>query len=238
MRTEEMLSNAIDQEEKRRRYYKEKFKTLAKRVAKIQNKAKKGPNKNMCFSDYTPQHQARIKKGFKEDIQATLSFLGIYNFVATKVEILNKENGTYETLTLVDEDALQLDSEAKEITDQDLDDVNYWILIKDKYNLSNEAWHELAMKCKEIPTKGKISREIGELNKRWSLKETPGEAEGLQISFKESLTEQLLRLQENSKLGDDATIKIKISGDGTNIGKRLKLENITYTIVNEKENAE
>lgn len=31
----------------------------------------------------------------------------------------------------------------------------------------------------------------------------------------------------------NTTIKIKISGDGTNIGKRLKLENITYIILNE-----
>ena len=33
------------------------------------------------------------------------------------------------------------------------------------------------------------------------------------------------------------TIKVKISGDGTNIGKRLKLENVTYTILNEKDAA-
>ena len=33
------------------------------------------------------------------------------------------------------------------------------------------------------------------------------------------------------------TIKVKLSGDGTNIGKRLKLENVTYTILNEKDAA-
>ena len=34
-------------------------------------------------------------------------------------------------------------------------------------------------------------------------------------------------------LEDGKTIKIKISGDGTNIGKRLSVVNITYTILNE-----
>ena len=31
------------------------------------------------------------------------------------------------------------------------------------------------------------------------------------------------------------TGKVKISGDGTNIGKRLQLENVTYTILTEKD---
>ena len=30
-------------------------------------------------------------------------------------------------------------------------------------------------------------------------------------------------------------IKVKISGDGTNIGKRLKIVNVTYTILNERD---
>ena len=33
------------------------------------------------------------------------------------------------------------------------------------------------------------------------------------------------------------TIKVKLSGDGTNIRKRLKLDNVTYTIMNEKDAA-
>ena len=31
------------------------------------------------------------------------------------------------------------------------------------------------------------------------------------------------------------TIKVKLRGDGTNIRKRLKLDNVTYTILNEKD---
>ena len=42
---------------------------------------------------------------------------------------------------------------------------------------------------------------------------------------------------KNGVLDKATTIKVKISGDGTNIGKRLKLENVTYTILNEKDAA-
>ena len=88
-----------------------------------------------------------------------------------------------------------------------------------------------------MPTKYKISKHVSELNSNWNLTATPGKAEGIQISFKESLNEQITRLQKNGILNMDTTIKVKISGDGTNIGKRLKLENVTYTILNEKETA-
>ena len=58
----------------------------------------------------------------------------------------------------------------------------------------------------------------------------------MQISFKESLEEQIARLQRKGDLEEDV-IGVKISGDGTCIGKRLKLVNITFTILNEKDAA-
>ena len=64
-------------------------------------------------------------------------------------------------------------------------------------------------------------------------KKSPGEAEGMQISFKESLEGQIFNLQGKEDLEGDI-IKLKISGDGTCIGKRLKLVNITYAIINKK----
>ena len=53
-------------------------------------------------------------------------------------------------------------------------------------------------------------------------KKSPGEAEGMQISFRESLEGQIFNLQGKEDLEGDI-IKLKISGDGTCIGKRLKL---------------
>ena len=70
----------------------------------------------------------------KEDCQATLTFLGLYNFMATKVEVFNTDT---------------------------------------------------------------------ELNKQWNIKKTPGDAEGVQINFKESLEEQIARLQRKGDLEED-----------------------------------
>lgn len=62
-----------------------------------------------------------------------------------------------------------------------------------------------------------------------------GDAEGVQLGFAESLQEHIVRLQKNGEINDGETIKIKLSGDGTNIGKGLTVVNFTFTILHEKD---
>ena len=121
------------------------------------------------------------------------------------------------------------DNDSTELTDENLDDGNMWIYIKDRFNISNEAWHELATKTKQMPNNYKIEKKLKELNAKWNLQPTPGQAERVQLSFRESLEEQEIRLQGKRVFNMNTKIKVKISGDGTNIGKRLKIVNVTYT---------
>ena len=81
-----------------------------------------------------------------------------------------------------------------------------------------------------MPKLSQITKRINELNTSWNLICTPGEAEGVQVKFEDSLRKQLTRLDLKEN-----TIKVKLSGDGTQIGKRLKIVNFTYTILNEKD---
>ena len=69
------------------------------------------------------------------------------------------------------------------------------------------------------------------INRRWNLFPTPGEADGVQIRLKDSLFEQISKIK--NKLNGCKTIKINVSGDETNTGKRLHILNVTYTIINE-----
>ena len=131
-----------------------KLQEISEKAARMQKKGQRGTNKSKKFTDYTKQHQARIRRGFKEDCHSALSFLGLYNFIATKVEVFNNDSQQYETISLIEEGQLQLlESESVELTDDDIDDINMWVYLKDKFNISNEAWHELAIKCKDMPTK-------------------------------------------------------------------------------------
>ena len=235
-KVEEQLEEALQKADRKGSFYKKKFRQMASKIAKLQkNKNTRGPQKKKKFTEYTRQHQARIRKQIKEDCQSTLSFLGLHNFIATKVEVFNSDTNQYETFQLVDDDIVFTDN-IQELTDDDMDNINLWIYVKDKFNISNEAWHELSMKSKSIPNMYSIKQKVKLLNSNWNLFATPGEAEGIQISFKESLKEQISRLQTKGDF-KDSTIKVKVSGDGTNIGKRLKIVNFTYTILNEKDKA-
>ena len=64
------------------------------------------PKKKEAFGEYSKHHQSRIKKQLKEDCQATLTFLGLYNFMATKVQVFNTDTEQYDTFNLIDEDQL------------------------------------------------------------------------------------------------------------------------------------
>ena len=105
--------------------------------------------------------------------------------------------------------------------------------MKDKFQISDKAWHELSVQTKDLPSTYKIKKRIELLNKQWNVFPTPGTTEGVQMKLKDSLMEQTSRLMKSDKLDNCGTLRIKISGDGTRIGKRLQLLNVTYTIINE-----
>lgn len=98
-----------------------------------------------------------MKRQLKEECHATLSFLGLYDYVATKVEVYNEDTGKHETFRLLEEDELPFtENEEKEMTNQEVDDLNMWLYLKDKFNISNEAWHELSAKAKDFPKLSKL----------------------------------------------------------------------------------
>lgn len=167
---------------------------------------------------------------------STLSFVGLYNFIATKIEVFNEDTQIYETFNLLDDDSeLELTGEQEKVTGQDIDNTNVMIYIKDSFNISYLAWHEFSMKLKDIPNVHSIKRRLESLNGKWNITEIPGEVEGVQIKFADSLKSQIQRLQKEGF--EDTTIKVKLSGDGTCIGKGLNVVNFTYTILNEGQTA-
>ena len=76
---------------------------MAKKVADMcTEKGSRAPAKHKTFQQYTRQHQARVKKRWKEQCHATLSFLGLYNYVATKAEVFYEDTNKLESLSLLE----------------------------------------------------------------------------------------------------------------------------------------
>jgi len=61
------------------------------------------------------------------------------------------------------------------------------IYIKDKYNISGNAYHEMAQIFKDMPRYYKMKERILELNKKWKMKPTSEGMCGIQQSLMERL---------------------------------------------------
>ena len=85
--------------------------------------------------------------------------------MATKLEILNENTHKYETLTLVDEENIQTSSPTEELTDEDIDEINLLLDTKERFNISNEAYHELTMIGKHLTRSWKIQDRVKEMNR-------------------------------------------------------------------------
>ena len=235
LRAEEQLKSLNNEVKAVKEKSKKKFKQIVNKVAKlISNKKTRGPDKNKSFSNYSKRHQLRVRNQLKDQCSTALSFLGHYNFLPSRIELYNCETDEVESVTLPDNEFL-LDDVENTTSECEINNLNMWLYIKDKFNISNEAWHEIAMKSDEPPCLNKIIKNMKKLNQNWKVKPTPGEVDGVQISFKESIVKQIRRLKSNGVIQDGETIKVKVSGDGTNIGKRINVVNITFTILNEKQ---
>lgn len=235
---EQKLQEAKAQNKEITGKFKQKFKRLVQKLMKLQKEQKaRGPAKKKTFSDYSKGHQSRVRKQMVTDCETSLSFLGLHSFVATKIEIFNENTLEYETLTLVDEENIETSSQTEELTDEDIDEINLLLYTKERFNVSNEAYHELTMICKDLSRSWKIQDRIREINRKWNLFPTPGNTNGVQQSIKERLENRLQSLIKNTPSNAafklDHKIRVKLSGDGTNIGKRLHVINITFTMLDE-----
>lgn len=78
---------------------------------------------------------------------------------------------------------------------------------------------------------------ITELNRLWNVYPTPHGTVGVQQSLEKRLLIRAKHLQQVSPPGAEfcqtKKVRVKLSGDGTNIGKRLHVINFTFTLLDE-----
>lgn len=67
----------------------------------------------------------------------------------------------------------------KEFINDDFDNINMWLYLKDKFNILNEVWYEIVTKVNGVFNIYFIKKRIKELNSRWNLKFIFGDIEGV-----------------------------------------------------------
>lgn len=154
------------------------------------------------------------------------------------VTVMNVSTGKEEAISLGNQDLIELFGESNDVDKDTLDMVNMMLYIKDWYNVSDGAYHELAKVCREMPRQYRLRERITNLNKLWKICPTPNNTQGVQQSLKDRLDIRISHLikssgDPNSPFMQEKLIRVKLSGDGTKIGKRLHVVAFTFTLLEE-----
>ena len=107
------------------------------------------------------------------------------------------------------------------------------LFVKDRFGLSDTAYHELTMVCQHLPRSCKLKKLAGHLHSQWDIKPCPGD-NGIQQSLSLRLKERIKYLLQQKEVTSGDILKVKISGDGTKICRKLNLINFTFMLLNEK----
>ena len=157
------------------------------------------------WSKCSRQQKYNRKKQVAGDIKSALNFCEMKGFKINSVELENSDTGKCEILDIKNGSFSE-----KENTSSSLNAVLY---VKDKYAISNEAFHELSMVAHGLPKSSKVTKLAHSINSEFEIYPAPNRIVGVQQSLKARIMICLTSLSEITDL--PSTIKIKLTGDGT-----------------------
>ena len=119
---QDKLKETIAKNQKTNEKFKKKFKAITRKLIRQQRRQRsRGSAASKAFFEYSKRHQSRIRKKMVDDCESSLAFLGLHNFIATKVEVYNENNQQYETINLINEDEIDPSSDSETITNEEID---------------------------------------------------------------------------------------------------------------------
>ena len=139
---------------------------------------------------------------------------------AYSIEMRNVDTNTTETLNL------ESGSFTQKPETPSSSKVNSTLLIKDKFRISNAAYHELSMLHPHLPKSLQIQKLTKELN---SITNTPNDTMGVQLCLTTCITACLVHLLP-STTGTQRKICIKLTGDGTLIARGLNVVTFLHLV--------
>ncbi len=147
--------------------------------------------------DYFERHTRRLKKQRASESLASLFWLEKEGLKPMKLEVLNLKTNKRETIQLKSlEEALYLDGE--QLDEENPDIVSMMLYVKDRFNVSGSAYHDMANVCRQMPGHYTLQRRINELNKLWDINPTPNGVIGVQQSLHDRLILRVKHLLKTS----------------------------------------
>ena len=222
----QMVEQSLNEKVSEVNILKGQVKRLSVQAAKLRTGVRK-VRPRLAPSKYSRAQRWRHKTTLQNEVIDALAFLGYENLEPVSVIVKNKNDQVEEIKTRTSPSTGCI--ETTEIPAEGVDDVNMLIYIKDKFCISDQAMHELCMMKKDFPRSRNLLQRIRDINATCDIKPCPEPIEGVQRSLSDSLPSAIRdlvsRASDDSVVKTDHVVRIKLSGDGTNIGKRLSVEN-------------
>lgn len=115
--------------------------------------------------------------------------------------------------------------------------VKQTLYVKERFNVSDKAYHELSMIHPSLPCWSTINKAAKNITSCCDIYPTPGPILGVQQSLKTWLTIRLQALvNKYPSIKDEEYIMVKLTGDGTRVSRSMHIVAIAFSILNGNEN--
>ena len=129
-----------------------------------------------------------MKQQRVSEYAAALSWMEEEGLTPIKVVALNSRTNQVEHITLRSDIKKALNVHVTEnVSEKDIDMVSMMLYIKDRYNISGGAYHEMASLCRDMPRHYRLKQKITAFNSKWNIFLTPEGIVGVQQRIHERL---------------------------------------------------
>ena len=188
---------------------------------------------NKSWSQYSAQYiyKRQQKKQLANDVCTALKFTEKTHFQPSNIEMRNAE----EMLLILQDGSIT--STQPQPSSENRDTNKQTLYVKEKFNISDKAYHELSMVHPSLPRWSTLNKISKGMDCNSTIFRTPGPILGIQQSLKNRLT---IRLEHKVKINpspkNESTIKVKITGDGTQVSCSMHVLVLAFTILDGNEN--
>ena len=128
--------------------------------------------------------------------------------------------------------SLDFPTENSVFTEDDKENIEQILFLLDKYCVSDEFYHELALVYDDLPRSYLIKQKRSELNKLCHVQKVPGKFPGAQVPFSDTLEDHIRDFLEiHPNHNPNEPIQVKISGDGAKISRTTNFMISSFAIM-------
>ena len=228
----EVLEKTIEETKLKLKEVSNKLESIEKSNKKLSKDINNRKRSTKPWSELSSQYQRAKKKQLSNDVFTSLSFLEDDHFEPVRCELKNKESGE-----LICVRPNEKPTTVTEIPSNSEEVLKKTMYVKERFNLSNQAYHELSMVNNSLPRSYAIQKKTTEMNSQSTIHRISGKVIGVRQSVLEQLNKTisyLVKIDQSFK--HHQNIRVKITGDGTSISHSMHCVVIAFSIIRDSAN--